>query len=409
MLPKANSVLKVMEGAKNNLPDLNAQNAASCIADLVSNLDNSAILFVTISGGGSALLPSPMPPISLSDKLAVTKLLSSAGASIQELNAVRKSLSMLKGGGLAMLAYPAKVIALILSDVVDDPLDIIASGPTVYNTDSKFLALHILNKYSLETKVPQVVLNQLKGPLSSNTMSVEVPVVNGQFSHVCNYVIGNNGVALENIAEQAKNAGYVPLILSSALEGNARKVAKLYSSFAVEICRFICGEITGESLLANLNNACHTQSIPLKNFNAVTQADFPYECRRFCLISGGETTVEVKGSGLGGRNQELALAFSLEVSDLMKKYPCCEMCNILLLSGGTDGIDGPTTYAGAISYPQQISFSKSRGIDPLTYLNNNDSTNFYLNINNGEDLLEIGHTGTNVMDIHILIVEISEK
>ncbi|XP_046405661.1 glycerate kinase [Ischnura elegans] len=405
MLPKPGSVLKVIEGAKDNLPDSNSQLAASRIAELVTSLDSSTILFVTISGGGSALLPSPTPPISLTDKLTVTQLLASSGANIQELNVVRKSLSLLKGGGLAELAYPAQVVTLILSDIVGDPLDLIASGPTAVNGDCKFAPMNIIKKYCLEVKIPRSVLEYIKNPPLSKYPDVEACIKNGQFTHVHNYLIGNNSAALNSIAHEAKNSGYLPFILTSTLEANVRKVAKLYASFAVEICKFICSEMTGESLIDNLKHVCVSENILLENLPKITGGNILSDCKRICFIFGGETTVEVIGRGLGGRNQELGLTFSLLLSELVGHNSCCERCNILLLCGGTDGIDGPTDYGGAISYPQQVPLSKMKNIDPMSFLNNNDSTNFYLHLNDGEDLLKMGHTGTNVMDIHILLVE----
>ncbi|KAG8239196.1 hypothetical protein J437_LFUL018837 [Ladona fulva] len=403
------SVVNIYEGAKNNLPDENAEEAAASIKTLVQELDSSAILFVTVSGGGSALLPSPVPPLTLEDKLEVTKLLSKAGATINELNSVRKSLSVLKGGGLARLAYPAQVISLILSDVVDDPLDSIASGPTVVNTDTCQTTVNILKKYSLEEKIPWKVWEYVKKNSEIKSPTDDIPITNGQYSHVQNCLIGNNYSAIQNVARRAGDEGYHAVILSSTVEGNVRELAKLYALFSLEVCRYFGGETTEESLVKTMKNTCKALNIPMRDLLGMNEFNIPNNCRQLVLVSGGEATVEVKGTGVGGRNQELALAFAYEFHQLINKCSHCQDCDILFLSGGSDGMDGPTRYAGAISYPQQMTMARNRGMDVLSYLDNNDSTNFFLNLNNGEDLLITGHTGTNVMDVHMLIVNYFKK
>nr|CAD7424899.1 unnamed protein product [Timema monikensis] len=306
MLPKQGSVLQFIEGAKNNLPDKSSLGAAIKIKDLVKSLDQNAILLVLISGGGSALLPLPQTPVTLNEKCRVINLLASSGANIMELNCVRKKVSVLKGGGLARLAYPAQVISLILSDVVGDPLDFIASGPTVANTDKVLDALNIINKYSLLNKIPESVISNIKVTSTSNDDSCNE--VNN-FDHVQNNIIGNNSIAVNNVAKVAQQNGYSSVILSTRVEGLVLNVAIKYANLANEIC---------------LN------------------------------ISGGETTVILKGKGKGGRNQELALTFAKALYEMKETHPHMDEFNIFLLSCGTDGIDGPTDAAGAIGHSVEL-------------------------------------------------------
>uniref|UniRef100_A0A672VCA7 Glycerate kinase n=2 Tax=Strigops habroptila TaxID=2489341 RepID=A0A672VCA7_STRHB len=241
MLLKPHSKIQVIEGAKNNLPDAEALKGAVAIQELAEGLTADDLLLVLISGGGSALLPAPIPPILLKEKEKLTKMLASQGAAIQELNIVRKTLSLLKGGGLAQLSYPAQVVSLILSDVIGDPLDIIASGPTAASTHTVQDCLQILTKYNLLCNLPKSVETVLS---SSPTK----PTAPEDFSHVCNIVIGSNSLALDKAKRQAEGLGYTTLVLSAAICGDVGRVGcqgepslrllHLKSSSAVGLCRF---------------------------------------------------------------------------------------------------------------------------------------------------------------------------
>uniref|UniRef100_A0A8C3CYB1 Glycerate kinase n=1 Tax=Cairina moschata TaxID=8855 RepID=A0A8C3CYB1_CAIMO len=221
MLLKPHSRIQVIEGAKNNLPDPEALRGAGAIQELAQGLTADDLLLVLISGGGSALLPAPIPPILLEEKEKLTKMLASRGAAIQELNTVRKTLSLLKGGGLARLAYPAQVVSLILSDVIGDPLDIIASGPTAASSHSVQDCLQVLAKYNLLHSLPKSV----ETVLSSSPSKRAAPE---GYSHVCNVIIGSNALALDEAKRQAEGLGYVALILSAAVCGDIGHVAALY-------------------------------------------------------------------------------------------------------------------------------------------------------------------------------------
>uniref|UniRef100_A0A8B9NWY0 Glycerate kinase n=1 Tax=Apteryx owenii TaxID=8824 RepID=A0A8B9NWY0_APTOW len=224
MLLRPHSRIEVIEGARNNLPDQEALRGAGAIRELAEGLTADDLLLVLISGGGSALLPAPTPPVLLEEKEKLTKMLASRGAAIQELNTVRKALSLLKGGGLARLAYPAQVVSLILSDVIGDPLDVIASGPTAASSHSVQDCLQILDKYKLLTSLPKSVETVLSSSPASPT-SLE------DYSHVFNVIIGSNTLALDEAKRQAEDLGYATLVLSAAICG---EVSPLQN------CRVLC-------------------------------------------------------------------------------------------------------------------------------------------------------------------------
>ncbi|PSN33057.1 Glycerate kinase [Blattella germanica] len=400
----SNSVLKVSEGAKNNLPDKAACETASAIKDMVQSLGKNDLLIVLISGGGSALLPLPVPPITLEEKKYVVKLLAAAGANIQELNCVRKKLSVLKGGGLAEIAFPAQVVSLILSDVVGDPLDMIASGPTVLNQDAYDAALNIVKKFSLLEKVPLSVQKCLK----SEDLSLQGQhklQENKIYSHVQNVLIGSNSTAVAHAAEQAASFGYSPVILSTCVEGNISDVGNIYTALALSICESIYNK--------NIDNKIHhilqdmKQKFPINEsaLEELRSAIQNLQKKGLCLIAGGETTVVVRGNGIGGRNQELAMIFTRLMYENSKMFSMLDHFEVVFLSAGTDGIDGPTNAAGAFGYRQQFTAAMEQTLDPNEYEKNNDSFNFYNAFSGGNDLIITGHTCTNVMDVHMLIIK----
>lgn len=347
--------IKVFE-AGHPVPDEKGLRATGEIVKLVSSADEKTVVFCLISGGGSALLVSPYEGITLGEKQKITEMLLRAGATIDELNAVRKHISKVKGGRLAEIAYPAKVISLILSDVIGDRLDVIASGPTSPDTTTYHDAMRILKKYRLPDKTHQgisaVLHNGAEGSIP------ETPKERSMiFENVENIIIGNNTKALEGAKRKSESIGFNTEIISSAITGEAKEAGKWLAQKAIDIRK--------------RKNSSHTM----------------------CLISGGETTVTVKGSGKGGRNMELALSFAMQIEGTE---------GITLLSAGTDGTDGPTDAAGAIVNGQTIGRAREKGLDPEEYLINNDSYNFFERI---DELFITGPTGTNVMDIQIMVVE----
>ncbi|XP_048001572.1 glycerate kinase [Leguminivora glycinivorella] len=385
---KPSEIITYIEGAKNNLPDTNAENTARKIKDLVTKLGQNDMLLVLISGGGSALLPLPKKPITLEEKTTLIKKLANAGADIKELNCVRKVISDVKGGQLAIQAQPAQVVSLILSDIVGDPLDLIASAPTVENKDDLSVALNIIKKYNLVHDLPM----SLKTVLSEDKEQKIFPKDN-----VKNYLIGTNKLSINAALEEARNLNYLALPLSNIVTGNVREVAKSYAGLAKLVCYLVDGKMSLNEAKAQIGSP----NIPGLNLDILNQL-VEVTDKDICLVLGGEITVEVKGTGKGGRNQQLALEFSTlihEIKDELNKF------EIYLLSAGTDGIDGPTDAAGAIGYSNLVADATKENLDINNYLDNNDSYNFYKAFKSGELHVITGHTNTNVMDIHLMIIK----
>ncbi|TFK00862.1 kaptin [Platysternon megacephalum] len=408
MLLKPHSRIQVIEGAKHNLPDREALRAASMIRELAEGLTADDLLLVLISGGGSALLPAPTPPILLEEKEKVTKLLASRGATIQELNTIRKALSLLKGGGLAQAAYPAQVLSLILSDVIGNPVDIIASGPTVYSSPSAQRCLQIMTKYNLMSTLPRSVETVLSS-------SVSDPSGPKDYSHIYNVVIGSNSLALEEAKRQAEDLGYWTLILSAGVCGEVSRVAKLYSQLIQFVCLSTAGLGEGplrDQVRGDLLKLAAELEIPGFNLVDSLKALQGLESERsVCLLAGGETTVQLQGNGKGGRNQELALQVALELHRAKATGAGYFLgkCEVLFLSGGTDGQDGPTEAAGAFSSQELVDKAAQEGLDVETFLSNNDSYTFFSKFRNGHHLLLTGLTGTNVMDIQAILIRARDR
>jgi len=338
------------------IPDENGVRGTDEIIQLLKNADERTLVACLISGGGSALLVSPFDGISLNEKRDVTQLLLQKGADIFELNTVRKHISKVKGGRLAEIAYPAKVFSLILSDVIGDRLDVIASGPTSPEITTYNDALKVLEKYGLMDRCPHGILDVLCS--GTNGLIPETPKEGNKiFERVENIIIGSNRTALAAAKKKAEELGFDAEIVSAEITGEAKEIGKWLAQKAIE-----------------------TKNTKKSN-------------RSVCLISGGETTVTVTGSGLGGRNMELALSVAIEIDSID---------GTTLLSAGTDGTDGPTDAAGAIVDGQTIAKAEAININPDDYLRNNDSYNFFKKIDN---LFITGPTGTNVMDIQIVIIE----
>ncbi len=338
------------------LPDANGELGSAKILEMAAAAGEKDLLICLISGGGSALLPKAVAGVSLADKQETTRILLACGASIHEINTLRKHLSVIKGGQLAAAAAPATVVSLILSDVVGDDLDAIASGPTVADNSTFADCLHILARYDIADRLPKPVLDYLiKG---SNNKVPETPKAGDPvFDKTVNLVIGSNIEALLAAEKEAARRGYTTLVLSSMMEGKTSEVARVHTAIAREIMK------TG-----------HPVQPPA------------------CILSGGETTVTVKGDGLGGRNQQFALC---AVSDIAGRLPA------VMLSGGTDGNDGPTDAAGAIADNTTAQRAAAVKASVAEHLANNDSYHFFQALG---DLLITGPTNTNVMDLRVLLI-----
>ncbi len=348
--------IRVFE-AGHPIPDTNGFAATMEAVKMAGEANSHTMTVCLISGGGSALFLAPFAGITLPEKQEVTRLLLNAGANIDEMNRVRKHLSLVKGGRLAEIIYPGATLSLILSDVIGDHLDVIASGPTAPDNTTYRDAYDVITRYRLENRVPQTVLDLLTRGIAGELTETPKPG-SPVFEKVKNVLVGNNGKATKAAREKAEDLNLATTIVSNEVQGEARDIAE---SLAEEALRIRGGLSSSDRLI--------------------------------CRISGGETTVIVTGNGKGGRNMELALAFAMAIDGVD---------GITLLSAGTDGTDGPTDAAGAIVDGQTISVAKAKGLDPEEYLNNNDSYSFFKDI---DGLFKTGPTGTNVMDLQIIIIE----
>ena len=353
--PKKTRIIK-LHGANHPVPDEAGVEGTRKMLDLVEGATADDLVICLISGGGSSMMPLPREGISVPDKRQITDFLLKSGATITEINTVRKHISEFKGGWLAKKAYPATVLNLILSDVVGDPLDFIASGPTVPDSTTFSDATAVLRKYGLWNKAPASVVNVLSD--GERGLVPETPKANDEsFKKVHNVVVGNCRLASQAACTALKSAGLNAILLTSMLEGEARHVGTVFSSIIHE--------------LSTSNNPVHKPG---------------------AVVAGGETTVTVMGRGKGGRNQEVALGAAVKLDGLD---------GAVVVSLTTDGVDGPTDAAGAIADGKTLSRAKKMGLSPQKFLADNDSYSFFSKIG---DLIFTGPTGTNVNDISLMIV-----
>ena len=338
----------VLREAGHPVPDARGQAAAEEIVRRVRSAGaDDAVLFL-VSGGGSALTPAPVRPITLAEKQETTRLLLGAGATINELNAVRKHVSLFKGGQLARAAAPATLISLILSDVIGDPLDVIASGPTAPDPTTFADALAVLERRGVGYLVPNAVRARLEAGARGEVEETPKPG-DPAFERVTNVVIGNNALVVDAAAAEARRLGYRAEVLTRSLQGEAREVA--------------------------LELVTRARALP----------------PRSCLIAGGETTVTVRGRGRGGRCQEFALAAALQLRPDDR---------VVVLAAGTDGTDGPTDAAGGIADAETVTRGERAGQAALAALDDNDAYTF---LSAADDLVVSGPTNTNLLDLYLLL------
>ncbi|KYM95787.1 Glycerate kinase [Cyphomyrmex costatus] len=404
-----NSRIDYREGGVNNQPDARSLDTTHDIIDLVEKLTETDTLVVLVSGGGSALLYMPRPVLAQEDKLELCKKLQNAGADITELNTVRQKLSLVKGGGLARMAYPASVVTLILSDIVGDPVDLIASGPTVYNPRTPEHAVAILKKYNLF----QSLEGNLKTVVTSKEPFNDKPLLNPataktatkQFKHVTNIILGNNTMALEAAKLEASRKKLTPIILKNNVTGNVQDVSSAYVHLTSLICLVLLNELERQEFYDKVR----TMSILSLSTDKVDEIFHHLigNLDGIVLIGGGEPTVVVTGHGKGGRNQELALRFSLDWLAKIKTYPRFAEYDVIMLSAGTDGQDGPTDAADVNEHIDHLVL-KTMEVErmlPENVLKENDTYNFYSRFKKGTDLIKTGNTGTNVMDLHFIYIK----
>ncbi len=338
------------------VPDAAGMSGAKQMAELAAGASDGDLVICLISGGGSALMTLPVVGITLADMEALTSVLLRSGATINEINAIRKHLSQIKGGNLSRLAYPAEVVSLILSDVVGNPLDVIASGPTVPDSSTFAQAYGILQRYGLLEELPASIashLRQGKEGTIPETPKEGDPI----FAKTHNLIIGSNEAAAQAAIAKAETLGFNTMLLSTFVEGEAREAAHIFSAIAKEI---------------------------LNSGNPVA--------RPACVIAGGETTVSIRGEGKGGRNQELALAAAIQIDGLDEA---------MIVALATDGTDGPTDAAGAIADGSTMQRAREQELHANEYLRNNDSYHFFEALG---DLIVTGPTNTNVNDLTFVFV-----
>jgi glycerate 2-kinase len=336
--------------ASHPIPDEKSVGATQRILDLASKATSRTLYLVLISGGASAMLSCPREGITVEDKAEITRSLLKCGANIDEINTVRKHLSKIKGGQLQKLLYPATTVALIISDVVGDRLDVIASGPTVPDPTTFNDAYGVLRKYGLVESAPPRVLSLLEKGVSGLVEDTPKPG-DPIFSLANNYIIGSNRDACMAAWASLQSKGYTPLILTTRMQGEAREVAKFLAGLGA------------------------SRSHP------------PFDA----FVLGGETTVTLRGRGVGGRNQELCLSALIALNG---------GGDVVLASVGTDGVDGFTEAAGAIIDTNTYSDAVSKRVSPEQYLDNNDSGTFFKRVGGA---VITGPTGTNVSDIVVVV------
>lgn len=347
----------IIREAGHPVPDENGLQATSEILEICQNAGEKDLVVCLLSGGGSALLERLPEEISLSDLQAASQRLLNCGATIEGINIIRKHISLVKGGKLARAIVPAACLTLIISDVIGDPLEAIASGPTAPDKTTFTDAREVIQKYRLEKQFPASVSGYIEKGIrrkAPETLRPGDPV----FRKVENIILGNNLTALSAAKETAEKLGFNTIILSSQIQGEAREAAK---------------EIAGIVREATVTGTLVT--------------------RPACLLFGGETTVTVRGSGKGGRNQELVLAVLRTLRNVKQPY--------IFLSCGTDGTDGPTDAAGAFISPEIYQAARAAKLSPRAYLQDNDAYHFFEQTGG---LIKTGPTGTNVMDIGIALI-----
>jgi hydroxypyruvate reductase len=359
--PAAGGAIHIVE-AGHPVPDEAGLEGAARIADLLRGATQRDLVLCLISGGGSALMTFPVPGVSLADLQELTRVLLRSGATINEINTIRKHLSQLKGGQLAQLAAPAHLVSLILSDVVGDPLEVIASGPTVPDPTTFQDAWSILERYAIVEEVPASVTSHLAAGRRGEIPDTPKPGA-PLFDRVQNVIVGSNRLAACAAAEEARRIGFSPVLLTTFVEGEAREVARVVAGLAK-------GLVRGETALPS------GEALP----------------RPACLVLGGETTVTLRGDGKGGRNQELALAAALALSG---------WDDILIASLATDGTDGPTDAAGAFADGATLARAAKLGLNAQDFLSRNDAYHFFRELG---ELLITGPTHTNVNDLILVFV-----
>jgi glycerate 2-kinase len=346
-----------LHGAGHPLPSREGERGVRMMLNIIGRPSRRDLVICLISGGGSSLMASPAAGISLRDLQVTTRLLLRSGADIVEMNAVRKHVSAVAGGRLAEKLFPASVLSLIISDVVGDDIDVVASGPTAPDSSTYLDAMGVLQRYSLWDHIPSSVEARISAGVEGS--ATETPKSDSEvFRAVRNVVVGGNMASCSAVARKLKERGYTTMVLSTRIRGEAKEIGRVFGDLA----------------------------------RGMVEQDTPLRPPA-CIVAGGETTVTVSGGGSGGRNQELVLAAALAMEHTSR---CC------VASIGSDGIDGTTQAAGALATSSVVREARARGLEPERFLREHDSNAFFRKMGG---LLFTGHTGTNVNDIMVAIGE----
>jgi len=342
------------------LPDENTLRFTHSLISLLEGQTKDDLVLCLFSGGASALMESPVDGVTLDDLRVFTNELLRCGATIYEINTLRKHISQVKGGQIARLAQPARVVSLILSDVLGSPLDVIASGPTAPDSSTFADCIAIVEKYHLRETFPQSIVAQYERGARGEI--AETPKANDAlFARVTNAIIADNQIACDAAAREARQRGYATQVVSTMLQGEAREIGRELGQMGMRE-----NKETGK------------------------------QRNKSCLLGGGEPTVTLRGNGKGGRAQELVLAAALEIAgDALGS-----IAEIVVLSAGTDGTDGPTDAAGALADNITVSRARALGMDARAFLENNDAYHFFAAL---DDLIITGPTNTNVNDLMLAL------
>ncbi|KAI6655156.1 Glycerate kinase [Oopsacas minuta] len=420
LYPLPSPKVNIFEGGKDNLPDEQSLTASRAIYQLADGASIDELIIVLLSGGASTLTSLPISGLSIDNKRFICSSLSQRGASINELNTVRKHVSLLKGGKLVQLCQPAEVLTLILSDVINDPLDIIASGPCYpdSSTGAEFLA--ILHKYEITSLISRSIIDSIL-----QTSSYRYPPLVSTPQHV---IVGNNKLALDGAMEYAIKLGYDGFIWSSKVSGSVVEVASFYAAFILHsvLCIFPHDKIglkheAMERCLKVLGISSTEDSITIQSlYESYHEILTSVSSEKVCLLSGGEPVVKVKGDGKGGRNQELSLRVGINLDLIYDNFSCIldgivnlekfrefwDLISIEFASVGTDGQDGPTPVAGA-KLSQKFMRDNEKYRDFIhSSLSRNDSFTLFSKLGYEQYLIHTELTGTNVMDIHLILISV---
>ncbi|KAK7102481.1 hypothetical protein V1264_020692 [Littorina saxatilis] len=420
LLLTADTKIQVYEGGHSSLPEKAAHEAALAIEQLLLARQKQDLVIVLTSGGGSPLLPLPQKPITFEDLVAVTKLLVRRGASIKDLNAIRKNFERLKGGKMIDAAHPAKIITLIISDVMGDNLSMIASGPTVREQVTAHQCLEILSRFGVKQQIPPTIHAFLQQQVADEESRVrfkkpsDITTIGGPGDtkgpgkdQVQNVLVGSNAIACNAAAERARELNCLPYILTTKMGGEAKGVGAMLAKLGMFMLMCFDRKMSKQTNMLKLELDIVQHGVTKQQVNEIIKlVDKALNMERDAvIITGGATTVNLKGDGTGGRNLEVALGAAIQLQKFFNLSKPRPIADITILSADTDGEDGPNCpAAGAFINENFVIEAEMEGVSCEEYLDNNDSFGLISSVKGGSNLVVMRMTGTNVMDIQALLV-----